>query len=34
MKRLPVTAQLSTVYAMIADDVNGDQNLDLINYRQ
>jgi hypothetical protein len=30
MKRLPVTAQLSTVYAMIADDVNGDQNLDLI----
>ena len=30
MKRLPVAAQLSTVYAMVADDVDGDNNLDLI----
>ncbi len=30
IKQLPVEAQLSTVYATIADDVDGDGNLDLI----
>lgn len=30
IKRLPLQAQLSTVYATIADDVDGDNNLDLI----
>ena len=30
IKQLPVQAQLSTVFATIADDVDGDNNLDLI----
>ena len=30
IKQLPIQAQLSTVFAIIADDVDGDNNLDLI----